>query len=94
MSSWPAKMPVFGVWPIAMNAPVTSTFSMVPPCSRRLDAHAVHAGLVADDFIDGVIPRDAHLAGLLEREQPILQDLLRAELVAPVHHGDVAREVR
>ena len=66
----------------------------MPPCSRGLDAHAVHAGIVADDLVDRVIPGDAHLAGLLEREQAILQDLLRAELVAPVHDGDVAREVR
>ena len=31
-----AKMPVLGVCPIAMNAPVTSMFSMVPPCSVGL----------------------------------------------------------
>ena len=49
--------------------------------------------LVADDFIDGVIPRDAHLAGLLECEQPVLQDFLRAKLVAAMHDGDMAREI-
>src|SRR5688572_2246061 len=46
-----------------------------------LDVHAVHAGLITEDLIDGVIPRDAHLACLLECEQPVLQDFLGAELV-------------
>jgi hypothetical protein len=61
---------------------------------RGLDAHAVHAGIVADDLVDGVVPHDTDLARLLEGEQAILQDLLRAELVAPVDHRHVAREVR
>jgi len=47
---------------------------------RGLDAHAVHAARVADDLIHRVIPRDPDLAGLLEREQPVLQDLFCAEL--------------
>ncbi len=86
-------MPVLGVWPMAMKAPVTSSVLDGAAVLRGLDAHAVHAGLVADDFIDGVIPGDAYLAGLLEREQPILQDFLGAEFVTPVHHGHVAGEI-
>src|SRR5688572_8111830 len=61
---------------------------------RRFDAHAIHAALVADDFLHGVVPGDAHLACFLEREEAVLEDLLRAELVAPMDHGDVTREVR
>ena len=86
-------MPVFGVWPIAMNAPVHVEGFDGAAVLRRLDVHAVHAAVVADDLVDGVIPRDAHLAGLLEREQAVLQDLLRAELVAAMHERHVAREI-
>ena len=31
--------------------------------------------------------------GLLEREQAVLQDLFRTELVTTMHDGDVAREI-
>src|SRR5690349_14067297 len=59
----------------------------------RLDAYPVHARVVADDLVDFMVPGDAHLAGLLEREQAVLQDLLGAELVAAMHHRHMAREV-
>jgi len=59
-----------------------------------LDTHAVHAAVIADDFVHRVIPGDTHLAGLLEREQAILEDLFRAEFVTAMHHGYVAGEIR
>src|SRR3954470_3636369 len=36
------------------------------------DVHTVHPGLIANDLVHGVVPGDAHLAGLFEREQPVL----------------------
>jgi hypothetical protein len=52
------------------------------------------AGLIAQDLIDRVVPDQCDLARALEREQPVLQDLFRAQLVAPVNQGHVRGDVR
>ena len=93
MASWPAKISVFGVWPMAMKSPVTS-MSRVRAVRQRAQAHARDALLIAQHFVDRVIPDQRDLAGCDSREQPVLQDLLRAQLVAPVNQRDVRGDVR
>ena len=55
--------------------------------------HDRRAGVVAQHFVDAVVPDDLYLAGLLLGEKLVLQDLLGAELVAAMDHGDLAGEL-
>src|SRR6185437_5184124 len=52
-----------------------------------------HAGVVAQHFVHGVVPHQFDLAGVGLLEQFVLQDLFRAQLVAPVHQRDLAANV-
>ena len=61
---------------------------------RALEAHAGDAGLVAQHFIQRVVPFDAHVAGLGLGEQLVAHDRLAAEAVTPVHHRDRFGDVR
>ncbi len=61
---------------------------------ERAQTHTVHAMLIAQHFIDRVVPDHRHPARGHFAKQPLLQDLLRTQLVAPVHERDVLRDVR
>jgi hypothetical protein len=56
--------------------------------------HTVHAGRIAQHLVHGMVPDDAHLALRDARKQPVLQDLLAAQLVAAVDQRDVRGDVR
>ena len=85
--------PVFGVWPMATNRPwIVDARACCRPASD-CEAHAGDAGVVAEHFVDGVVPDQLDLAGLDLGEQLVLQDLLGAQLVAAVHEVDLARDV-
>ena len=76
-----------------MNTPGTSMSRLsAPPVA--CDAHARHAGVVAQHFVHRVIPDDIDHAGALPFEQVILQDLFGAQLVAPMNQRDVRGDVR
>jgi hypothetical protein len=70
---------------MAMNTPVSSA-RLQSAGPGWLDAHAGDAGLVAQYFIQRVIPLDGDLAGLLALEQLVLHDFFGAELVTPMDH--------
>ena len=94
MSSWPSKICVFGVWPIAMNTPCTGR-SCVASVFVDLHAHAGHAGSVAQHFVERVVPQHAHVAAAFGlRHQAVDEDRLGAKLVAAMHDGDLLRDVR
>jgi hypothetical protein len=57
--------------------------------AASLEAHAVHALLIAEDFRHLVIPQEATLPAFSRSEQPVLQDLFGAQPIAPVHQRDV-----
>ena len=58
-----------------------------------LDAQASDASVVAQHFIHRAVPFDGDVASLGQANQFVGEDLLGAELVAAVHHGDVFRDV-
>ena len=58
-----------------------------------LDAHAGYPALVAQHFVQHVVPLDGHISGVGLLDQLVGQDLLGAEFVAPVHHGDMGGDV-
>jgi hypothetical protein len=60
---------------------------------ERTQTHTAHAMLVAQHLIDRVVPDHRHLARGHFAKQPILQDLFRTQLVAPVHERHVFRDV-
>src|SRR3989454_4545641 len=60
-------------------------------CLDVLDADAAHALGVAEDFVQDVVPAQRDVASF---EELLLQDFFGAEFVAPVDHGDPARDVR
>ena len=59
----------------------------------RGDADAGDPAVVAQYFLQHVVPDDLDLAFLLTLEQLVLQDLLRAQRVAAVHQRDLAADV-
>jgi hypothetical protein len=61
---------------------------------HRPQTHPGDAGVVAQDFVDGVIPREADLAGAFQRKQPILQNFFAFQFIATMHQGDVRGDVR
>ena len=60
---------------------------------NMLDTDAVDTFGIAQHFVKGVVPFDGDLAGFFFFKQFVLHDFFGAEFVAPVHHGDVARNV-
>jgi len=52
-----------------------------------------HAGLIAEDFIQGGVPANRDIAVFGALFDLILQDLLTAELIAPMYYGDMARDI-
>ena len=65
------------------------------PAGERAQPHAGDAALVISQYlVHGVVPDDRDLAGVRFAKQPVLQDLLRSQLVTPVHERDVLRDVR
>src|SRR5207237_9130324 len=61
---------------------------------QRTQPHSVDAVLAPENLLDGMVPDHGYLARGRLAKQPVLQDLLRAQLVAPVHERDVLRDVR
>ena len=59
-----------------------------------LDAHAGHAGAVAEDLVEGVVPDDVHVAVFGFFKQFVLEDLFGAQAVAAVYQGDFVGDVR
>src|SRR5690242_15662757 len=57
------------------------------------EAQSGDAGIVAQHFVDGVVPHQFDLAGVGLLEQFVLQDFFSAQLVAPVHQRDLAADV-
>src|SRR5271166_4943556 len=53
-----------------------------------------HAGLIAENFLDRMVPYDADPARAFERKEPVLEDFFRAQLIAPVHESDVRCDIR
>jgi len=53
----------------------------------------VDAGIIPQDFIDTVVPYQAHLAGARALEQAILQDFFGAQPVAPVDQRHMLGQV-
>ena len=52
-------------------------------------AHTLDARRVADDLVEHLVPKDAHVAAVIGLgEQAVDQDRLGTELVAAVNHGD------
>ena len=66
----------------SVTLPVLTFFSRTPVTELRLGG--------ADDLVDGAVPDDLDLRVL---EQALLQDLLGAEVIAAVDHGDALGEV-
>ncbi len=58
-----------------------------------LDAHAGHAGLVAEHFVKHAIPLDGDLASLLLLENLVLNDFFAAQLVATMYQRHMAGDV-
>ncbi len=56
--------------------------------------HAGHARLIADNFLELVVPHQFDLAFRGFFEQPILHDLLCTQRIAPMHQCDVLGDVR
>jgi hypothetical protein len=54
----------------------------------------VTPGLVAEHLVERAVPADRDLAGLFLGKQLVLQDFFAAQLVAPMHQGDVTGDVR
>ena len=52
---------------------------------RAFDANAGHARFIADDFIKGLIPFDAHIAAFYALHQLIDHDRLRAQFVTAMN---------
>jgi hypothetical protein len=92
MASWPAKMSVFGLWPMAMKTPMHIDL-LRGAGLHVLDAQAGDAGIVAEHFVQRAVVENGDLACLFFLEQLVLHDLLGAELVAAVNQCDVAGDV-
>ena len=54
-----------------------------------LDAHAGHAAVVAQHFVECRVPFDGDFAGLFFFKQLVLHDFFATQLVAAMHDGDV-----
>ena len=65
----------------------------MPPATLA-NAQTIHAAVIAQYFLDGVIPHEGHFAFALSFEQVILQDFLRAQLVATMNERHVRGDVR
>ena len=95
MSSCPSNRPVFGVCPIAMNTPSTAELperagTGVP------DPKTGHPGVVAEDFVDDVVPTDRHVGVPGLGFEPVGEDPFRPEPVPAmddVHRRSDVREV-
>src|SRR5215510_2224879 len=74
---------------MAMKSPWTLRRSEAPV--RACDADLGHPFLVAEHLVEHVIPLDLHVRPF---EELLLEDLLRPELVAPVHDCHLPGEVR
>ena len=59
----------------------------------RGNAHASDAHGIAQNFIQSVVPLDRNLALGFAREQTVLQDFLRLQLVAAVDQGHMACDI-
>ena len=57
------------------------------------DAHAVNAGIITQHFIQHMIELQPDVAVFHLPHQLVYQDFFRAELVAPVDHGNITRNV-
>ena len=55
--------------------------------------HAGDTGVVAQHFVEGVVPFDRHVAVLDLVEQLVLQDLLGAQAIAAMHQRDLGGDV-
>jgi hypothetical protein len=60
---------------------------------RGTHAHASHAGVVAQYFIDGVIPNDAGFAGRRQCEQAVLQYFLGTQFIATMYESDMRCDI-
>ena len=84
-------MSVFGLWPMAMNTPISAT---------SLSGAAL-TSLMRTPVTPDLSPRtrrardstDGHLPGALPFEQLVLHDLLGAKFVATMHHRDMVGDV-
>ena len=59
----------------------------------RGQQRAGHTGVIAQHFLQAVIPDDGDFAGLFLLEQMVLQDLLGLQLVAAMHQRDMLGDV-
>ena len=59
----------------------------------RAQSQSVHAALIAEYFLDDVIPHDADAAFAFALLQAILHDLLRLQFVAAMHQRDMLGNV-
>ena len=64
------------------------------PGLDALHAHSGHPGIVAQHFLEHVVPHDGDLAGGLAVENALLQNLLGAQFVAAVHQDDLVGNIR
>ena len=60
---------------------------------HRLHAHAGHTGVVAQHFINGVMPDGFNFAGRHFRKQFVLHDFFGTQSVAAMHQIDLAGDV-
>src|SRR5699024_9611978 len=55
------------------------------------DTRTGYAAVIAEHFLQHAVPFDVRVVGAFN--QPVSENFLGAEFVAPVHHSDAARDI-